>query len=406
MSAVAPTLRHDAKVIGWVSVAHAFSHFTQLVLPPLFPAMRDTFDVSYAALGLVLSAFYAVSGLMQTPAGFAVDRFGARAVLVYGLTAASIGLAVAATAQSYWMLFVGAVIAGSGNAVFHPADLALLNGKVGTQRLGYAFSVHNIGGNMGWVLAPLFVIAVSEMYGWRGAVLAAAGVQGLFTLAFAMQGVLASEPRAALPRTRADAAADAGLLLSRPVLMCFAFFFLQSIAIIGFMSFAPTAFASLYDVSVKTGASLLTAFLVGGIAGTLTGGFVATRTSRHEWVAAGGVIAGGLCAAAVASGTLAVVLLGAATAAIGFSIGIVNPSRDILVRGIAPARSRGKVYGFVYSGLDAGAGTAPFAFGWFIDHQMPGATFGSAAICLLMAIPAAFALKAGRAHESARRSGS
>ena len=62
------------KVIALIGTGHATSHFLQLVLPPLFPLMRDALGVSYAALGLVLTLFYVLSAVLQPFAGFIVDH--------------------------------------------------------------------------------------------------------------------------------------------------------------------------------------------------------------------------------------------------------------------------------------------------------------------------------------------
>ena len=79
----ASSLRSDAHVVGWVGTAHGISHFFQMMLPPLFPVMKDAFGLSYAELGLVTGVFFGVSGVMQTAAGFAVDRYGPRAALLF-----------------------------------------------------------------------------------------------------------------------------------------------------------------------------------------------------------------------------------------------------------------------------------------------------------------------------------
>ena len=148
-------LRRDAEVIGLVSVAHLLSHFLQLLLAPLFPLLKDEFGVGYAALGLMFSVMYTVSGISQTMAGFIVDRYGARRVLLFGMATFSLALLLTGLATSYWMLVAVAVLAGVGNSVFHPADFAILNAKVNPKRLGYAFSMHGIGGNVGWLPAPV-----------------------------------------------------------------------------------------------------------------------------------------------------------------------------------------------------------------------------------------------------------
>jgi hypothetical protein len=124
VSGATASLRPDARVIGLVGVAHGLSHFFQLCIPPLFPLLREEFGTSYAALGAVLAVFYAVSGVMQTVAGFlaawrAQDSWRGRL-----MPAAPRGGLV----PSFAWLFVAAAIAGLQQRV-PPADLALLNGR-------------------------------------------------------------------------------------------------------------------------------------------------------------------------------------------------------------------------------------------------------------------------------------
>jgi len=89
------SLRHDARVIGVVGFAHMMSHFFQLALPPLFPLLRAEFGTSYAVLGTLVGVYYAASGVSQFASGFAVDRFGARPLLLAGLALAVGGILLA-----------------------------------------------------------------------------------------------------------------------------------------------------------------------------------------------------------------------------------------------------------------------------------------------------------------------
>ena len=66
--------RGDAGVIGLVGLGHLVSHFSQLLLAPLFPWLKDAFDVSYAQLGFLMTLFFVVSCAMQAASGFLVDR--------------------------------------------------------------------------------------------------------------------------------------------------------------------------------------------------------------------------------------------------------------------------------------------------------------------------------------------
>jgi FSR family fosmidomycin resistance protein-like MFS transporter len=398
MTAAAASFRSDAKVIGLVGVAHGFSHFFQLCLPPLFPLLKDEFGVSYAALGAVTAVFYAVSGVMQTAAGFLVDRLGARTILLAGMAIISAGTLAAGLAPSFVWLFPAAALAGLGNSVFHPADLALLNGKIEPRRLGPAFSVHGVTGNIGWVLAPAFVVPIAQGHGWRTA-LVAAGVIGLvFFAVLATQRVLAGELRHGGARApeHARAAAGVGLLASPPVLLCFGFFFLYAVALVGFQTFAVAALTTLHGLTLGAASSALTAMLIGGVAGILFGGFVAARSQRHNLVAAVGVAVSALLALVIARGGLDAASVVALMAVAGFFVGSIGPSRDIIVRGVAPPEARGKVYGFVYSGLDLAGLIAPLVFGWALDHGRPDLVFIGAAAFLIASIPTVLRVR-GRA---------
>ena len=160
-SPAAPALRQDAAVIGLVGVAHSVSHFSQLLLAPLFPWLKDDFNASYTQLGLLLTIFFVTSTGVQAASGFVVDRFGPRPVLLLGLSLLGLAALGYANSHSYTMLAASAVVAGIGNGVFHPVDYTLLNRKVHKSRLGHAYSAHGITGTLGWALAPALMVPVA-----------------------------------------------------------------------------------------------------------------------------------------------------------------------------------------------------------------------------------------------------
>ena len=178
MSAVhplAPARRADFTVIGLIGVAHGTSHFFHLLLPPLFPVFIREFGLSYSQLGLLMTLFFVISGIGQALAGFLVDRIGARPVLFAALGCFVAASLAAAAAQGYGGLMLAAALAGLGNSPFHPADFTILNKRVSPARLGHAFSMHGISGNLGWALAPLVLVGLSGLAGnWRAAYLGTA----------------------------------------------------------------------------------------------------------------------------------------------------------------------------------------------------------------------------------------
>ena len=239
----AESFRHDVRIIGLVGTAHAFSHFFQLALAPLFPLLRVEFDVSWTMLGLLVGVFYAASGVTQFAAGFAVDRFGARPVLLGGLGLLAGGTMVAALAPGAYWLFPIVALMGVGNGVFHPADFAILNANVAPRRLGYAYSTHGVGGNIGYALAPIVSYALAAAFNWRIA-LACMGIAGMIAL-----GVLASQRNLPHVASRADAhthtlAGSMALFLQPAIALCFCYFMIQTMASVGLQTFLPSALNS------------------------------------------------------------------------------------------------------------------------------------------------------------------
>ncbi|MCI0546575.1 MAG: MFS transporter [Candidatus Rokubacteria bacterium] len=388
------TLRHDAHVIGLVGSAHFVSHFFQLVLPPLFPVLRAELGVSYVALGAMMTVFFAASGIAQTVAGFLVDRFGAPRVLVSGIALLAAAMLLAGLAPSFSVLVVAAGIAGLGNSVFHPADYAIFNAALQPSRLGRAYSVHGVCGSLGWATAPAVVITLTTLFGWRRALVTIGGLGVVAALALATQrGALSSErrpdPRVAAghrvePVGETDLGSQIRLLFVRPIMIAFAYFALLATSLIGLQTFSVTALVKIYEAPVTLATGALTMFLLGSSGGVLAGGFLADRTRRHDVVASGGLLAAATLALVIGSGVLGLGLLAPMMAVTGFCLGVTSPSRDMLVRAAAPPGASGRVYGFVYSGLDLGSCLTPLFFGWILDQNEPRLVFVLSA-CLMVA---------------------
>jgi len=381
------SFRRDAQVIGVVGLAHSTSHFFQLALPPLFPLLRAEFGVSYALLGTLVGVFYAASGITQFASGFAVDRWGARPALLAGLSLLIGGTLLASLTPAVSWLFPVVALMGIGNGVFHPADFAILNANVEHKRLGHAYSVHGIGGNLGYIIAPIVSFALGSAFGWRFA-LTAMGVVGLVSF-----GVILTQ-RALLVSHRATdlhthtVKGSVALLVRAPILLCFAYFVIQTMAGLGLQTLAAG-----FDVPLLLATSALTAYLSGGLVGILAGGFLAARTERHDRVAATGLLSGALLLIGAASSPIPLPLLLPLFATIGFSLGVTGPSRDLIVKTATPKGAAGRVYGFVYSGLDLGGTVGPIFFGFMLDHALAHELFYAIAACLLLAICTVVSLK-------------
>jgi MFS family permease len=384
-------MNRDAKVIGLVASAHAISHFFQLVLAPLFPMMSESLGVSYSALGAVMMVFYAVSAVLQPVAGFVVDRVGGRAVLLGGVALMGLGVALMSFAGGPVALAFGALAMGAGNSVFHPADFSILNGRVSQPRLPYAFSAHGIAGQFGFALAPLFSAAIASAYGWRTALLAAA-VVGAAVLAVMLVNsrLLHAAPA---PQRRQPVAQDVRVLFSLPVLVCFAFFTVWGAAYVGLASFGVTAMQLQFGLTTALASSAISAYMLANAGGMLVGAMVAARVLRRDLVAVSGLVVAALCVLPIASGVVGAAALPALLAMTGFFAGITYPSRDLIVREATPPGAAGRVYGFVYSGIDVGSFAMPVFYGMLIDAGSPQGVFYVIFSCMALSVATVLQLR-------------
>ena len=384
-------LQQDLKVMGLVGAAHGASHFFHLILPPLFPILKAEFGVSYTALALLTTLFYAASGFAQTIAGFLVDHFGARRVLLSGLLVLSISVIGYGFTSEYWMLMLLSVCAGLGNSVFHPADLSILTSKVSAERLGRAYATHGLCGNLGWAVAPVFVGTIALYADWRTAAIAA-GIVGLTIVAAFMLwgGALAeveSKTTAAAPLPsgrRESITRNLQMLLTPTIISCFLYFAFLAAALIGVQAFGVTAIQQLYTIEFSTATAALTAFLIGSAAGVFAGGVLADRTDRHDLIAMGGVALAAVVLVSIGAQGMSAALVIPALALAGFLSGTTGPSRDMLVRKATPKGATGRIFGFVYSGLDLGSSLMPLLLGWVMDGGRADMVFYGCAAMLLV----------------------
>lgn len=375
--------RRDWLTILLIGVVHASSHFFQLVLPSLYVSLGSTFDLDFARLGLLVSAFYVVSGIGQASSGFVVDRIGARPVLWFGLSCFVLSGVLIGSANGYAMLMVAAVIGGVGNSVFHPADYSIINHRVSPARLGHAFSTHGLTGNLGWALTPVFMTSITLLADWRVAAFSAAGlVAVILLLAVLGRDLLGGALPATVDSAQGKAASTAQApqesvittlmtLLSKPALWgAFLFFACTSIALSSVQNYTIPLLGELYDLSKVVASSALSDYMVASAIGMAAGGFLVSANPRTELTVTVALLLAGLTLVVLALGLVppgwAALVVGLA----GFCSGVAAPSRDMLIRRVTPKGSTGSVYGLVYSGMDVGSALGPLGFGLLLDAGM------------------------------------
>jgi len=401
----------DVRVIGLISLAHGSSHFFHLILPPMFPWLKDTFALSYAELGLLMSAFFLISCIAQAASGFLVDRIGARPVLFGGIGLLILAALVYSQSNGYAMLLMGAVIAGCGNGIFHPVDYTLINHKVSPPNLPYAYSMHGVTGYLGWAAAPAFMVGIAQLTDWRIAFQAAAVLEALILLILWInksQLIDDVQERYAQSHSSAQAinpgsvpASSFAFLRLPAVWFCWIFFFFSMASTSSLQSFAPSSLFKIYQIPLDTGSYFITLLALGSASGVLFGGYLAAKLQAPERIVSFFLSITIVMCFLLGTGLVSAEIIPPIFFALGFGYGVIAPSRDLLVKLATPKGVAGRVYGIVYSGIDLGAAVGPFIFGFFMDAGLPKALFIGIALFQLLIIPTVFKVSAVTAPKTA-----
>jgi MFS family permease len=371
------------RTLTGISIAHWVSHFHLLVLPMLFPFLKSQLGVGYVELGFALTVSAVVSGLTQAPTGYLVDHFGARKILLGGLTLGGVALILLGLHLSYTSLIACAVLLGLANSVYHPADYAILAEHMDEARMGRAFSIHTFAGYFGGAVAPAIVAALVTVSGGGGALIASGAIGVLVALLLVTMNI----PDAGAHKSKpGNESAPKQAVITPALITLTALFMLLSLSVAGINNFGVVALMSGYGATYSAANVALTAFLGASAVGVLAGGFLADHTERHGYVAAACFAANALIVLLIALVTLPGWILTAAMMMAGFLSGVIAPSRDMLVRNAAPPGAAGRAFGIVSTGFNLGGIVSPLLFGWIMDQSAPHWVFGASVIFMLATV--------------------
>lgn len=396
-----PKVTRPGRALAWICAGHTLSHFWLLTLPPLFPALAAEFDITFVQLGVLITLYQLTNGLFQVPAGYLVDRYGAKPVLVGGLLTNGTAFALYGLAPNYAVLLVLALVAGVGQSVFHPADYSLLSSAFSKERSGKPYSLHTFSGYAGSAFAPITVALLYAALGWEWA-FAVAGLAGIILALLMSLRLEAPRPVPAVSRpekvTREGGAGSgvSSLFLSQALLLMFAFYVFTSMASSGIQAFVPSSLTQLYEMTLSTANVALTVYLATLSFGILLGGLVADRVKSNHAHVVGIMFTGGmLLMLLLAVARPPVWLLFPILAVAGAFHGVIMPSRDKMVREATPEGEAGKSFGFVSTGLSLGGMAAPPILGFVLDSGRPGLVFWAVAGFMFAAVLTTFAPRHG-----------
>ncbi len=142
------------KVLFAISVCHFLNDMVSSLLPAIYPLLKDSFNLSFAQVGLITLTYQTTASLLQPAIGYYTDKRPRPFSLPVGMGATLVGLILLAAARSFPALLVAAAFVGTGSSVFHPESSRVARMASGGQH-GLAQSIFQVGGNTGQALGPL-----------------------------------------------------------------------------------------------------------------------------------------------------------------------------------------------------------------------------------------------------------
>jgi MFS transporter, FSR family, fosmidomycin resistance protein len=365
----------EASALALATGAIALAAFGLVCLPIALAA-----DVlSPWLLGLTLAAYPAAYGLMQVPAGIAVDWVGGRRVLIVATLLMAIGFAVSFLGG--WITLTGRIVSGCGAGLVFTAGFDLIASRA---RRGIAarFSLFVAGWGLGLVTAGLWGLAAA------GHPVRVLGIVGLPLLAVGL--ALASTRLAPGAPERPSANTRYRLDLSRPAWTAVGALAAASLGNlyvqIGLLSWTAIWLRERgYGAAASSGIPIIT-FGLGFCAGSAAGAQLRLG-AKKLFLLASAVSASSACIL-VASKTLAAAALALIGAGIGSSI-YVGPGYAWL-RTCVPRELAARAAALTNAIAWLGSALAPAIIALLIDASATAAFLQLAGVAVVGAIASAW----------------
>ena len=146
-------------ILMTASFAHLLNDTIQSLIPAIYPVLKDSFQLSFAQIGLITLTFQVTASLLQPLVGLYTDHRPQPFSLAIGMAVSLVGLVLLAFANSYPTILAAAASVGLGSSIFHPEASRLARLASGG-RYGFAQSLFQVGGNAGQSFGPLLAALV------------------------------------------------------------------------------------------------------------------------------------------------------------------------------------------------------------------------------------------------------
>ncbi len=338
-----------------------------MLLPPLLPALRVAFDLTYSQAGMIPFVSTAISALLQPNLGYLADRRGLRRpLMIAGFCTFALAAVAIGRSSSYPTLLLAAMLLGLAASTYHPQSATFLTYYFARNR-GWAQGIHGIGNGLGFMVAPVAVGLLAEHFGWQ----TAATLAGLPALLAALIVFAALRE----PAVRGSRGLLAGV--TRPLVLLTVVNGLGLAASNGFLTWLPSYYSGQGHSLAISGALTATISTAALLAQPL-GGALSDRFGRRSVVAASLASACVFLLLFLTAPTL--LLMVPLSLLIGFCTSLLPPVTMVYASELAAGERTGMAVGIVWGLGTAVSSVSPLLTGSLIDARGFGPAYFALAV--------------------------
>ena len=271
----------NLKILLILSFGHLVTDIYQGALPAILPFLKAKLSFSYTMAGVVLMAANFTSSIVQPLFGHFSDKKEIALLLPLGCLFAGLGLSLVSLPNSYGFLLLLVVVSGLGVAAYHPEGFKTASFFTG-DKPATGMSVFSVGGNLGMALGPFFSLAVITYFGFIGLPLMLVFVVLFLVILSFNWGYLRSvKPLPSEAKARVGSNPPGAYLA---LFLVIATVVMRSWTRLGLMTYIPFYYIEHLKGDPLYSGKLVTAFLLGGVAGTIFGSMLADRLGHKKYL--------------------------------------------------------------------------------------------------------------------------
>jgi FSR family fosmidomycin resistance protein-like MFS transporter len=271
-----------------LSIGHMVNDAYSNVIPPLLPMLQAAYSLNYTLSGLIMTVYTITSSVIQPVFGYIADRHGRRWMVALSVLWISFFMSMIGLVSIFRLDGTGAYIAilalvalaGFGSSAYHPQASSMVPRISGTHK-GVGVSIFSAGGNLGYAIMPILVVAVTAVWGLSGTLVLV--IPGIL-MAFLLQRYAPEAPQATSPPNIKELWGDI-MAVRKPLSVITGVVCTRAWLFFGLITFLPSYLIKIQGWPHDTANMILTVILLFGAIGTLIGGWSSDRYGRKFTIA-------------------------------------------------------------------------------------------------------------------------